>query len=259
MRRGMCRKIWLLAGSVALVLSAATVPAGAGQRPLSDFTSRQATWCAVFTDTGLNCAASYYGGPDCADGGFAFVAPQNWTDPATGITAAIDSLGLLDDGAFGTTFDGSVSESARPNGFAEVKVVVHTRSALTRAYEFDADFNIVPLFGYLYSEVLDGATPTLGDSLFQAAFGNTAPGAPLPDLFQVALCPLPGQQLEVISLRAQASGPLRAGFGVPEGSPGHLEVTQTGLLGTSAIANPHSRVALDAYPAEKIIIRATGN
>jgi hypothetical protein len=64
--------------------------------------------------------------------------------------------------------------------------------------------------------------------------------------------------LDIISLRAQASGPLRAGFGVPEGSPGRLEVTQTGLIGTASFVNPHSRVAVDAYPAEKIIIRATG-
>jgi hypothetical protein len=133
MRNDSCLNKCLLAGAVALVLSAATVPAGAGQRPVSDFTSRQASWCAVFTDTGVDCAASYYGGPACADGGFAFVAPQNWTDPATGITAAIDSLGFLDEGDFGTSVDESVSESTRPNGFAEVKVMVHTRNALTRA------------------------------------------------------------------------------------------------------------------------------
>jgi hypothetical protein len=59
-------------------------------------------------------------------------------------------------------------------------------------------------------------------------------------------------------MRAQASGPLRAGFGVPEGTPGRLEVTQTGLIGTAAIASPRSRVGFDAFPAEHVIIRATG-
>jgi hypothetical protein len=45
---------------------------------------------------------------------------------------------------------------------------------------------------------------------------------------------------------------------VPEGTPGRLEVTQTGLIGTSSIASLRSRLAIDAFPAEKIIIRATG-
>jgi hypothetical protein len=74
----------------------------------------------------------------------------------------------------------------------------------------------------------------------------------------MAACPAPGQALQLLAIRASSSGPLREAFGVPEGTPGRLEVTQTGLIGTAAIANPHSRVALDAFPVEHIIIRATG-
>ena len=249
---------WLMTGVVALALSTAAAPASAGQRALSDFTSQQGAWCAVFTDAGPDCAASYYGGPACASGGFSLSFPQYWSDPKTGITAGIDALGQLDDGSFGTTVDGSVSESPLSGGFADVKVLVHTGNALTRAFGFDADFNTIPLFGYFYGEVLGGAEPTLGDSLLQVTFSNTAPGAPLPDFNQLLICPAPGQALEVFSIRAQASGPLREAFGVPEGTPGRLEVTQTGLIGTSALVNPHSRVAVDAFPAEKVILRATG-
>ncbi len=179
--------------------------------------------------------------------------PWFWADPKNGFIAAIDALGQLGD--FGTTVTGSIAESAAPGGYADVKVVFHTSNALTRA--FDANFD--PVFGYSFGEVLDGAPPTLGDASVQVKFRNTAAGEPLPDISQLLICPLPGQTLEVFSIRAQASGPLRAAFGVPEGTPGRLEVTQTGLIGTSSIVNPHSRVAVDAFPAEHIIIRATGH
>jgi hypothetical protein len=75
---------------------------------------------------------------------------------------------------------------------------------------------------------------------------------------QLTACPAPGQALEVFSVRAQASGPLREAFGVPDGTPGRLEVTQTGLVGQAAKVSPRSPLAVDPYPAEKVILRATG-
>jgi hypothetical protein len=249
---------WLFAGTAALALGAVTAPVDAGQRPLSDFTSRQGEWCAVPTASqdAIDCAASYYlsaANPDCLQG-FTSTFPQAWTDPHNEITAFIDALGELDDGSFGTTVDGSIAESPARGGLADVKILVHTNNALMRA--FDANFDIV--FGHGFGEVLNGAEPTLGDLTLQVTFTNTAPGALLPDFSQLTSCPLPGQALQVLSIRARASGPLREAFGVPEGTPGRMEVTQTGLIGTSQIVNPHSRVAVDAYPAEKIIIRPTG-
>ena len=245
--------------AVVAFLALTSVPASAGQRPLSDFTSQQGAWCAVFTDQGeFDCTASYYGGPDCLQGGFTFTFSQIWTDPQTGINAGIDALGDLDEGDFGTTLDGSISEARSPGGLAKVNVTVHTSNALMRAFAFDQDFNAIPLFGHLFGEVLEGAEPTLGDALLKIGLTNTALGAPLPDYSQLTFCPAPGQALQFLAMRASASGPLRAGFGVPEGTPGRLEVTQTGLIGTSAIANPDSRVGLDAFPAEHVIIRATG-
>jgi hypothetical protein len=249
MRGEMLRNRWLLVGTVGLALSSVTAPASAGQRALTDFTSRQGAWCAAFNDEGIDCAASHYGA--CADDEFTFTFPLFWSDPKTGFTALIDTLGDLDAaGDAGAIVDGSVSESARPDGLAEVKVVLHSSNAQIRA--FDADFT--PLFGYNARS----GVPTRGDALAQIKFSNTAPGAPLPDINQVLSCPVPGQALEVISIRARASGPLREAFGVPEGSPGRLEVTQNGLIETSALVNPHSRLAVDAFPAEHVIIRATG-
>jgi hypothetical protein len=229
-------------------------PAHAGQRPFWDFTSQQGAWCAVFDEEGIDCAASGYGGQACEDG-FSYTFPQFWSDPKRGYTAGIDTLGQLDDGSFGTTVDGSVTESRMPDGSAAIKVVLHTANALTRVLSSDAGFVV---FGYSRGEVFGGAMPVLGDVQGQISFRNTSPGAPLPDISQLLFCPEPGQSLEVFSVRARASGPLRAGFGVPEGTPGLFEMNQTGLIETSGTANPRSAVGRDAYPVESIILRATG-
>ena len=261
MKRGTNKSRWLLAGAAVLAISAASAPASAGQRPLSDFVSQQGAWCVATNDVGIDCAASHYGGPAaCGPDEFTFPTFFTWSDPQTEVIALIDSFDWSNENVLGgildTTLDGSVSESKLPGGFADIKVTLHTSDALTRA--FDGETGEI-LFGYSAGEVLDGAPPTLGESFMQITFGNTALGAPLPDLAQLQFCPAPGQQLEMLSVHAQASGPLRAAFGVPEGTPGRFEMTQTGLIGTAAIANPHSRVAVDAFPAEKIIIRATGH
>jgi hypothetical protein len=240
------------------LLALASVSANAGQRPLSDFTSQQGAWCAVVSNGEFDCAASYYGGPDCLQGGFSNFFPQEWSDPKTGLFASIDVLDQFGEGDFGTTVDGSISESKSPGGLAKVDVTVHASNAVTRAYVYDPDFNAIPLFGHLLFEVENGAAPTLGDALLKVSFTNTAPGADLPDFFQMAFCPAPGQALQFLAIRAHASGPLREAFGVPEGTPGRLEVTETGLIGTSLIANPNSRVGLDAFPAEHVILRVTG-
>jgi hypothetical protein len=240
----MLRIRWLLAATIAFALSSVTVPASAGQRSLTDFTSRQMAWCAAVNDEGtaIDCAASHYG--RCKDGEFTSTFPLFWSDPKSGNVAGIDVLDQLSPGEFGTSLNGSVSESARPDGLAEVNIVLHSSNALMVAFDGES------------GELLLGSG--LGDALAQIKLSNTAPGAPLPDINQVLSCPEPGQALETLSMRARASGPLHAAFGVPEGTPGRLEVTQTGLIGTAALVNPNSRLAVGGFPAEHVIIRATG-
>jgi hypothetical protein len=261
MKRYLCAKECLLAGAVTLALCATAAPASAGQRPLSDFTSRQGAWCAVFTQPGgPDCAASYYvdAGPPCVgDDRTTFSFGQFWYDPSNGLYAGVDVLGQLDDGSFGTTVSGSVAENKLRGGLADVKVLVHGSNVLTRVIDL-ATGDL--LFGHGYGEVVfDGAEPTLGEAELQLTFTNTAPGASLPDFNQLLSCPAPGQGLEVTSMRARASGPLRDAFGVPDGTPGRFEMTQTGPIGTAQLVDPHSRLAVDAFPAEHIIIRATGH
>ena len=243
-------------------LAAATPGATVGQRPTADFISRQGQYCLKFdVDGNVDCAASGYGGGGCE----LFVPPQpnvgGWVDPKTAFFVLVDYAGLADTlagGAFGTTLDGSITEVPLADGRARVSVTLHTKNALTWAGDVSSSFPGPILFGHTLAEVLGGAEPALGESLLKVTFTNTAPGAPLPDLIQLGFCPEPGQELQVYSFHARADGTLRAAFGVPEGSPGRLEVVQTGLIRVAGLVNPNSRVALDAFPAEKITIQRTG-
>ena len=207
--------------ALALALFGEVTPAIAEQRPLEDFLARQSTWCLVPNEEGtdVDCAASYYGGPDCLSGGFALTFPLFWTDQKTGITALVDVLGDLDEGSLGTSVTGSISEGGGPDGSAQVNVKLDTANAVVRA--FDPEF--APLFGFGEGNPL--GPPTLGVASAQMIFKNTARGAVLPDTAQLDLCPEPGQAKQMLSISARARGPLREASGFPVGTPGRMHMT----------------------------------
>ncbi len=246
--------------ALAIIASASLVQAG--QRPISQFTSRQGAYCLKFDVSGnVDCSASGYGGTSCE----LFVPPQpnvnGWVEPSTLRFVLVDYAGLANaivGGAFGTTLDGSINEVPLADGRAEVSVYLHTKNAFTWASDISTSFPGPTLFGHRLDEVIAGGDYALGESYLNLTFKNSEPGAPLPDLIQLIFCPEPGQELESIAFRARANGTLRAAFGVADGTAGRLEVTQTGLVAIAGTANSNSRVALDAFPAEKIIIQPTG-
>jgi hypothetical protein len=260
--RTSCRRALQATGICMIALALLTLEAAAGARPITDFTSSQGTYCLKLDQSGnVVCSASSYGGSPCD----LFVPPQpnvaGWSDPKSLRFVLVDYAGLADDvvgGAFGTTMDGHITELPLSDGRAQVAVLLHTQNALTWASS--TSFQGPVLFGHELADVLAGADAALGDSLLQLSFTNTAPRAALPDLMQLIFCPEARQQLDVFSFRASADGSLRAAFGVADGTPGRCEVVQTGLIDVASIANlQHSRVALDAFPAEKITIQATGH
>jgi hypothetical protein len=205
-------------------------------RPIGDFVDAQGTY----------------------DIGFLFVPPVDnyigWTDPNSGLSMSVDYAGIADDyygGVFGTTFGGTVTERPLADGRAEVTVVLQTKDALT--YVVDGfDFASDPLvFGARPNPSgLQGSGVALGNSVLIVKFINTAPGAALPDLLQLFIDPAPGQVPLSIGIKAMASGTL------PDGSPARAEVVQTGLFFTNA--NGNSRVAFDAFPAERVKVNAVG-
>lgn len=221
------------------------------QRPIEEFVAAQGTFCF----------------PDGMGGCYLFVPPVEnylgWIDPADIACASYDYAGLADEWitdasggtiSFGTTTRGSVTELPLPDGRAEVHVRLHTKNALTFAISDCADFGTSPLaFGHRATDVLAGADAALGDGFLHVVFIGTAPGAPLPDLIQLALSPEPGQELVMLSTNFGATGTLRAASGYPDGTAGRLDCVQTGLFFTGF----HGATA-DGYPAEHINIRPVG-
>lgn len=238
----------LVALAVPLLLASLLAPpVSAGQRPLSDFLNAQGT-TNIFV-------------PPVPD----YIAwANNYPPTPQSVFASVDYAGLAarwlrQNGgtAPGTQLSGSVLEVPLSDGRAQVTVVVRARSALTWAIALPAnDLAADPtLFGSRAQELLadPSLTPALSSSMIKVVFDNTAPGAPLPDLVNAFILgnTLPGQELVSLSFTSSGKGPLHAAFGVPDGTPGMLNVQQTGLFGTGF----HGAVA-DAFPAEIVNLRS---
>lgn len=220
--------------------------AAATQRPLSDFLAAQGS-TSIFI-------------PPLPD----FIGWAN-NNPQT-LFASVDNMGLVSGYLsshggpdLGTQVDGTVMERPLADGRAEVTVVLHTKNALTWVVPLPAnDLATDPLvMGYRGTDLLanPSLTPALSEANMKVVFKNTAPGAPLPDLVTAFILgnTLPGQELVMLSFRSSGFGPLRALAGVPEGTPGRCDVTQTGLFMT------HFKGATaDGFPAERIDIGPVG-
>ena|SRR5579864_6696294 len=212
--------------SAALLALSALTPAvhaqsGTIQRPISDFLSRQGTFCVPNPTPPPACLLFDPPSPN-------FVG---WGDLLSDKCAAVDYAGLTNSTygrIFGTETSGTVVERPLPDGRAEVTVTLHTTKALTFVIAGCSDFaKGTLLFGHRATDVLAGGDAAFADSFLQISFTNSAPGAPLPDFFQLYLFPAPGQQLHDSVFTAQAKGTLRSAFGVPDGTPGAVTVAQT--------------------------------
>ncbi len=216
------RNVRFVVLSLLLALGLLVAPLASAQttmRPIEDFLAAQ------------TCSTGWFEPPD---GQQLFVDYRNYFG---------DVLGL------GTTVDGYVKESARKKGGTKINVVLHTHDALTIGWDFDG----YPIFGYYPDEVYFGADAAFGDSLLTLEFiSELPPGSPLPDF-----CPfgsLGPAEITKISFVANADGPLRADFGVPEGTPGKAHTSQQGRT-VPGQGGPHE----DGFPAEKVRIWEAGN
>lgn len=245
--------------SILLVGILTTMAAGATSiRPIEDFVNNQGTLCI---DNGI--------------GGCLFPPGDNfitWTAPDQKREIAVDYAGLWSNRlSLGTTTDGKITERPLADSRAEVTVLLHTKNALTWATKLDPTIGFNPtdlstyqflfqdlLFGHRPSDILKGKDAALGDSFLKVVFINTAPGAPMPDLAQLAFFPEQGQELLSVTFDAQADGTLREAFGVPDGTPGKANVIQTGLFFVFGKVNPASHVAIDGFSAEKIDLNVVG-
>ena len=233
----------------------------ATQRPLADFINAQgASMC--FTPPAPD-QLGWGTGADKTNGNANLTPPRFALIDYTGLEAKyLRSKGI----DLGTTVSGSVLERPLANGRALVTVDLQTKNALGWALGPDDQLNTGPtLFGSRVLDIVNGATPALGDSSFHAVFINTAPGALLPDLVClnasqppscfISACPT-GFELDFLSEQASITGPLHAPD-FPEGAPGRLTVVQRGLI-NPAIQNGFKGPLSDAFPVESIALQRIG-
>jgi hypothetical protein len=210
--------------------------AGTRQRPFSDWLNAQGS----VLNPG-NCASSVLG----------------WLTPDFATFARADYSGKIGDcitnhggPIFTPEFRGTVTERDLPDGTAEIQVIHH----FTNTYVVARDntqpgvpapailgFNAAELFAHpeLPSAVASG--------MIQVKFIIAHPGDPLPDVATIPTLSL--------STRFQGRGPLRAAFGVDEGTPGKVVVSQTGLFNIPGQGNG----VADAFPAELVHVFRVGN
>ena len=227
--RHISRKSCLCAIGAALLLVAFASSHAIAQvtiRPLSDFTNAQQV-----TSEG---APSVY-----------------WTDPTTNRSMAIDYSGkvngfLMAQGkSVGTIVSGTVIQRPLPNGTAEITVQLSLQNALVWAYQGS---NLV--FGHVPLAIINGYSPALATVNFNLKFTISAPGAPLADLATIIFT----QHAQMfVQLNAIGQGPFLAAYGVPDGTPGIAQTTQTGIFQSQGNGGPRG----DYFPAGHIDFQLT--
>jgi hypothetical protein len=213
------------------------------QRPLSDFLSAQGTTNLFFPPF-----------PDYI--GWANNNPQTRFAliDYTGLAAAY--LAANGGPSIDTQVTGDVSERALSDGRAEVTVNLFTTNAIAWAVGV-ADITGPLLYGYRPADLLTDPSlqPALSRVEMHVVFTNDAVGAPLPDLVNAFILgnATAGQSLTTLSFRSSGNGPLRAAFGVADGTPGRLDVSQSGILHASG-----QGATADGFPAEVVNIGPVG-
>jgi hypothetical protein len=222
---------------------------GSFYRSLDEFLAARGTFCI----------------PD-GSGGCLLITPPipnsvGWFQPDPLRLAFVDYAGLADRWiqaesggaiAFGTTFEGSITERPHGDSFGRsiYRVLLRTRNALTFVVD-GPDFPAGPLlFGQRAPEVLQGAEPSLGESFLHLVYRD-APGAPLPDLLQLFFDPNPGQESAFLSFHVNIDGVLHEAAGVPEGTSGHVVIQQVGVLDRITHGHP------DGVAVEKITLHVS--
>jgi hypothetical protein len=230
-------KNFVLIGLVMTVLAIIQVnAAGTRQRPFSDWLSAQGS---AFNPA--NCASSVLG----------------WLTPDFATFARADYSGKIGNcitshggPVFNPEFSGSVTERSLPDGTAEILVIHHFANTYVVARDQTQPgipapailgFNPTELFGH---PELQSA---LASGMIKVKFIISHPSDPLPDLSAVNFLS--------VNARFQGSGPLRAAFGVDEGTPGKVMVSQTGLFNIRGQGNG----VADNFPAELVRVFKAGN
>jgi hypothetical protein len=219
-----------------LLLSSASV-AGAGGQKLSQVTRIPfSDWLAAQGGTLVAFQARTSSEPNAPLGNLGVV-------DYAGVRAAANAL------SYGFSADGTITLKQNEDGTGEVNVNVDFSNAINWAN----DVNGVRIFGYSPGELAasPAATPGLASGHLQAKY--TVPDASHPALDLAAVTFFGAGTLVQLKFHSTGMGPLRPGFGVPDGTPGQCNEENNGLFNTSG-----GGATADAYPCEKVDVRATG-
>lgn len=196
-------------------------------RPISDFVSAQGS---VLVDLGPTSGGELFGGK-------LFIWGNSLNQLFRVDYAGTDDKSLISVGGpdVHTSYSGVIIEKSLPSGQVEDSIHLVTHNAIAfmdNASTFPVNctnsgsaafLTLCPaIFGYNIVELANGiGSPVLVDSVMDITLVNVAPGAPIPDLTLISITPSPtGAYLKTLTLKTSAVGPLRAAFGVPEGTLG---------------------------------------
>ncbi|HEY2018398.1 MAG TPA: hypothetical protein VGH38_33060 [Bryobacteraceae bacterium] len=220
-------KVWVAAACLLISLAAAPAKAQVTSRPLSDFINAQHA--------------------------FGTYPLTIWEDPTTNRLIYLDFAGKINEyivahggTSLGTTLSGTIMERPLKDGTAEISLVLHLQNAVTYAYQ---DSKLV--FGHTPLQIAGGADPALATINLNMKFTISAPGAPLSDLTDIIFIQ---QKIGFNQLTAIGQGTFRAAYGVPDGTPGFVQTTDTGVLQSHGNGGPRG----DSYPVEHIDFHVQG-
>jgi hypothetical protein len=226
--------------ALALMPSAASAPENKTTvRPIEDFIEAQGT----------------YWGP-----GYQII----WWNNDMNKVALIDYAGLINwyigeksggEISSGIEFSGSVTERPLADGRTLVHVKLHVTNAIVWIFDLTGGGVV---FGNSPPQILNGAEIALAKILFEVKYTtNNAPGEPLHDLTELMDIPEEGEGFVQSLLNVQAKGELHEGFGVEEGTPGHLSITMREINNAPGIWNAPR--PWPNWPVGEIRIKAVGN
>jgi hypothetical protein len=228
-------------------VSVVTVPVAAEpeknvlQRPIEDFIDAQGTfWGPNYYVAWLNNEYILHASVDFAG------LDNEWIKAKTG--GAVD---------LGTTFSGTITEKPLDDGRTLVHVNLHTKNALTWVYDYSKGKVI---FGSYPNWVATYGWPaSLADCRFDITYITTdEPGAPMLDMFQLIFFPEVGQEVVQNKFVASSKGELNGAFGVPQGTPGMVQIAMSAPLNAPGMwTNGHHMPYY--WPAGNINVKEIGN
>jgi len=230
------RQTFMLVTAVAVTAFVGTVQVlaqGARQRPFSEWLDKQTTFAVAWQDQPPSKTFAYV---DYAGKYAAFIASSGGP-------------------TINTEVDGTVRERDLPDGRAEILLNVHFKNAMSYALDLTQSPPAPTIFGFRSGELIanPSLSPALASGELQARYIIASPGASLENLADIVFGFVPGEVLS-LSFRANGDGALRAAFGVPDGTPGKLVLSETGRFD---IPGKGKGVA-DGFPAELIRVFKAG-